>query len=112
MKLAILFLNKTEYLEELLSHFLEIGLTGATVIDAVGMGHIISENIPIFAGLRDAFAGSSPNKKIIFAVTDEEIVQNMADVLKDLGQDEEGQSPGFLISLSIDAISNLYIPNE
>ncbi len=29
-----------EYLEELLSMFLEIGVTGATVLDSVGMGHI------------------------------------------------------------------------
>ena len=61
MKLAVVFLNKIEFLDDILAAFLEIGVKGATVIDSVGMGHIISQHIPIFAGLRDAFAGSSPN---------------------------------------------------
>ncbi len=112
MRLAILFLNKMEYLEEILSLFLEIGLSGATVIDSVGMGHIVSQNIPIFAGLRDAFAGSSPNKKIILAVTNEKMVQGMAEVLDNLGRDEEGKAPGFLVSLPIDSIFGLTIPEE
>ena len=111
MKLAIVFLNKIEYLEELLSLFLEIGLTGATVLDSVGMGHIVSESIPIFAGLRGAFAGSSPNKKVILAATSTEMVREMAKVLEDIGENEEGQKPGFLISLPIDSISGLAIPN-
>jgi len=40
-------------------------------LDSVGMGYIISENIPVFAGLRDAFTGSSPNKKIILVIVEE-----------------------------------------
>ncbi len=112
MKLAVVFLNKIEYLEELLSLFLEIGLTGATVVDSVGMGHIISESIPIFAGLRKAFAGSSPNKKVIFAVTNEKVIQDMAKVIDGLGQDEEDQKPGFMISLSVESIFGLNIPAD
>ena len=68
MKLAIVFLHKSEFLEDLLSLFLEIGVTGATVLDSVGMGQVISENIPIFAGLREAFVGSSPRNKVILIV--------------------------------------------
>ncbi len=39
MKLLILILNKVEKLEEVLEGFLEIGITGATVIESSGMGH-------------------------------------------------------------------------
>ncbi len=73
MKLAAIFLNKTEYLEDILSAFLEIGVSGATIFDTIGMGHIISQNIPIFAGLLDAFAGSSPGNKIILLVIEEKM---------------------------------------
>jgi len=41
MKLLILTLNKVEKLEEVLEGFIEIGITGATVLDSVGMGHIL-----------------------------------------------------------------------
>ena len=57
MKLLILILNKVEKLEEVLEGFLEIGITGATVIESSGMGHILSEEVPIFVGLRFMFAG-------------------------------------------------------
>ncbi len=51
MKLAILVLNKEEYLEPILEGFIEIDVTGATIIDSIGMGHILSSEVPIFAGL-------------------------------------------------------------
>lgn len=90
MKLIIIFLNKIEYLEDLLSAFLEIGLPGATVLDSVGMGHIISHDIPIFAGLRDFFAGSSPTNKTILMVTEKNMVSKIDEVLKDItGYDKE-----------------------
>ena len=52
MKLAILILNREEHLEALLEGYVEIGITGSTIIDSIGMGHILSSDVPIFAGLR------------------------------------------------------------
>jgi len=47
-------------LDDLLSAFLERGIPGATVVDTVGMGHIVSQNIPVFAGLRDFLPEAAP----------------------------------------------------
>lgn len=102
MRLAVVFLNKIEYLEELLSAFLEIGVSGATIIDSVGMGHIISENIPIFAGLKDAFAGSSPIQKLILAVVDEALIEKIAEVLSDICVDIDESRAYFMVSLPIE----------
>lgn len=104
MKLAIVFLNKIEYLEELLSAFLEIGVSGATIVDSVGMGHIISQNIPIFAGLRDTFAGSSPVQKLILAIVEEDLVVRIDEVLADICIDIDESKAYFMISLPIDTL--------
>lgn len=104
MKLAVIFLNKIEYLEDLLSAFLEIGVSGATVLDSVGMGHIITQNIPIFAGLRDAFAGSSPNHKLILVVIDEEMVGKVAEVLSDICLDIDKSKSYFMVTFTIDQL--------
>lgn len=104
MKLAVIFLNRIDYLEDILSAFLEIGVKGATVVDSVGMGHIISQHIPIFAGLRDAFAGSSPNNKIIFAVVEEDLVTRISEVLDELCWSQEESGAGFMISLDVDRV--------
>jgi len=65
-------LNKEEYLETLLEGYIEIGISGATIIDSMGMGHILSSEVPIFAGLRFMFAGSRPYNKTILSVIPEE----------------------------------------
>jgi nitrogen regulatory protein PII len=107
MKLVIIFLNKIEYLEDLLSAFLEIGVTGATVIDSVGMGRIVSQNIPIFAGLGDAFPGTSPGNKTIFTVVSSEMVEKMADVVQDICGNFEERGSGLMITLPVDAVYGL-----
>ncbi|MBF0279131.1 MAG: hypothetical protein HQM13_15140 [SAR324 cluster bacterium] len=104
MKLAVIFLNRIEVLEDLLSAFLEIGISGATVLDSVGMGHIISENIPIFAGLRNTFAGSSPHNKIILIITEEDLVEHILEVIEEVCNQEEDQTKSFMITLPIDKI--------
>lgn len=104
MKLALIFLNKIEYLEELLAAFLEIGVAGATVLDSVGMGHIISQNIPIFAGLRDAFAGSSPRNKLILIVSEDEMIAKIAEVLKDIFSEEDDGMPYFMTTFAVDKL--------
>ena len=94
MKLLILILNKVEKLEEVLEGFLEIGITGATVIDSVGMGHVLSEEVPIFAGLRFMFAGTKPHNKTIFsAIKDEKeqpAIKILQKILGDLNQPGTG----------------------
>jgi len=90
MKLAILILNNEEHLESLLEGYLEIGVTGATIIDSIGMGHILSADVPIFAGLRFMFAGSRPyNKTILSVIKDEKIEPLKELVTKVLGPLEE-----------------------
>lgn len=104
MKLAVIFLNKIEYLEDLLSAFLEIGVSGATIVDSVGMGHIISQHIPIFAGLKDAFAGSSPVQKIILAVVEDEMIDRINEVLADICISFDETKSYFMTSLAIEGL--------
>ena len=104
MKLALIFLNKIEVLEDILSAFLEIGVSGATVTDSIGMGHIISQNIPIFAGLRDAFTGSSPNHKLIYILIEEDLIERIAELLSDICGDLEGTKPYIMATFPIDQL--------
>lgn len=104
MKFSLIFLNKIEFLEDVMAAFLEIGVSGATVVDSVGMGHIISQNIPIFAGLRDAFAGSSPNRKLILMLIEEEMVEKVAEVLADVCESVDEMKPYFMLTLEIDSL--------
>jgi nitrogen regulatory protein PII len=107
MKLFVLFLNKVEKLEEVLEGFLEVGVSGATVVDSVGMGHILSEEVPIFAGLRFMFAGTKPHNKTIFSVMrddkEEQVIRILQKILGDLNQ----PGTGIAFTISLDRVEGL-----
>ena len=102
MQLAILILNKEELLEVLLEGLLEIGISGATIIDSIGMGHMLSTEGPIFAGLKYMFCGSRPyNKTIISAINDDKVDPLKEVVDKTLGPlHENGNGILFFIPLT------------
>ena len=107
MKLLLLFLNKVEKLEEVLEGFVEVGISGATVVDSVGMGHILSEEVPIFAGLRFMFAGNKPHNKTIFSVMrdekEEQVIRLLQKILGDLNQ----PGTGMVFTISLDRVEGL-----
>ncbi|MBU2645400.1 hypothetical protein KKI24_11900 [bacterium] len=112
MKLAVIFLNRIEYLEDLLSAFLEIGISGSTIIDSVGMGHIISQNIPIFAGLKDTFAGSSPIQKTILTLVEDDMISRIDEVLADVCISIDESRAYFMVSLAIDGVHGFNKPEH
>jgi nitrogen regulatory protein PII len=84
MTLLVFVCNRPEKLDEILEGFLEVGITGATVIDSVGMGQIISSEVPIFAGFRALFRGASAvNKTIISVVADRAKVDAARAIIED-----------------------------
>jgi nitrogen regulatory protein P-II 1 len=71
MTLLVFICNKPDKLEEVLEGFVEIGVTGATIVDTVGMGRLLSSEVPIFAGFSSMFRGASAVNKTILSVIDE-----------------------------------------
>ena len=102
MKLLVFILNKEEYTEKVLEKFVDLGVPGATIIDSVGMGRVLSQEIPIFSGFIDLMAGARPsNKTILTLVADDavdEIVQGIEKVIGSL--DEPGT--GIIFTMPVD----------
>lgn len=107
MKLLILILNKVEKLEEVLEAFLEAGVTGATIIDSIGMGHILCEEVPIFAGLRFMFAGAKPHNKTIFSVIREEKEEEVLHLLQNILGSLDEPGTGIVFTVPLDSVVGL-----
>lgn len=107
MKLLILILNKVEKLEEVLEGFIEIGITGATVIESVGMGQMLSEEVPIFAGLRFMFAGAKPHNKTIFSAIKDEKEKPAIKLLQKILGDLNDPGTGIVFTIPIERIEGL-----
>lgn len=94
MNILFLILNKTEYLDEILDKFVDIGIKGATILDSQGMGSALTnggKDIPFFGGLRSLLDNARPYNKTIFTVIEDEEILNAAvkSVQKILGDMEE-----------------------
>jgi nitrogen regulatory protein PII len=107
MKLVVIVLNRTEHREDLLTAFLETGISGATVIDSVGMGRILSHDVPIFSGLRSAFPGTSPVNKTIFVVTEDGTVEDILTVIDDVCGSLDEPGTGLVFVLPVDAVRGI-----
>ena len=68
MHLLIAVVNREEMLDDILSGFIELGITGATVIRSEGMGHVLARDVPLFAGLTELVTRTRPHNVTIFSV--------------------------------------------
>jgi len=102
LKLVVIILNRDEHLDELLEAFVELDVRGATVIDSVGMGQIISHDIPIFGGLRSLMTGARPYNKTILTVVREDMVESICLAFEHVCGSINEPGTGVVFSLPVD----------
>lgn len=102
MQLLIAVINEEEKLDEILSAFLEVGVTGATLIDSAGMGRFLAHDVPIFAGLADLAARSRPRNYTLFSVIrEEEKVDRAIALLQKICGDLENPATGIVFTVPV-----------
>jgi nitrogen regulatory protein PII len=106
MELLVLVLNKVELLDDVLSFYVEAGVSGATVIDSVGMGRIIA-TMPIFAGFRDLMAGNRPSNKTILAAVDSSMVPDLIEGIEKILGNIADPGTGLIFTLPINNLKGM-----
>ncbi|HET9984783.1 MAG TPA: hypothetical protein VFQ38_14395 [Longimicrobiales bacterium] len=107
MHLLIAVINQEEKLDDVLAGFLELGITGATVIQSEGMGRVLSHEIPIFAGLQTLLSRSRPQNQTIFSVMDSAKVDAALALLQEVCGDLANPATGIAFSLPLDRVVGL-----
>ncbi len=106
-KLLFIVLNNEEYLDELLQAFVEIDVRGATVIDSVGMGSIIANDIPLFGGLRSLMTGTRPYNKTIFTVVNTEKVTEIVEMFEQICGSLDDPGTGLIFTIPLDFVKGI-----
>ena len=106
-ELFICVLNRPEAVDDVLAAFLEIGVTGCTIIDSKGMGKVISQDIPIFAGFKGMFTGSRESNVTIFSVMEQEMVDQAIKMLEEIYMSFSEPSSGIVFSLPVSKVKGL-----
>lgn len=73
MHLLVCVINQEEKLEAVLSGFLDVGVTGATVIKSEGMGRKLSQGLPALAGLQSLLSQTRPQNTTVFSVIESDV---------------------------------------
>ena len=107
MVLLIAVVNDPGTVDEILSGYLEIGITGATIINSEGMGRVLSHDIPIFAGLQTLISRSRPQNRTIFSVLKEEKLDSALALLQEVCGDLTAPATGIAFTLPIDRVVGL-----
>lgn len=107
MNLLVAVVNEPEKVDEILSGFLELGITGATIINTEGMGRVLSHDIPIFAGLQTLISRSRPQNRTIFSVVDEEKTDPAVALLQEVCGDLTAPATGIVFTLPLDRVVGL-----
>ena len=87
--------------ELVMEGFLELDLPGATVIDAKGMGQIVSTELPIFSGFRSLFPGSGEESYLILSVLRDEQIEEAIRMLRDVCGDFAEKGTGIVFTLPV-----------
>jgi len=110
MNVLFIVLNETDYLDEILDAFVEIGVKGATILDSQGMGSAITNSgrgkEPFFGGIRSFLENARPYNKTIFTVIEGEyLLQQAINTVKNIVGDMSKPGVGLMFSLPV---GNIY----
>jgi nitrogen regulatory protein P-II 1 len=108
LQLLIVVINEEEKLDEILSGMIELGITGATIINSEGMGRVLSHDIPIFAGLEAIASRSRPQNQTIFSVIrEEEKVDGALRLIREICGDLEDPATGIAFTIPVNRVVGL-----
>lgn len=85
----------------ILEGFIELGITGATVIEAQGMAQVLAKDVPIFAGLSSFFPKGTQDSHLILSVLDSSTVEAAASLIQDVCGMFDTPGAGILFTVPI-----------
>lgn len=107
MVLLVCILKDYRLVEDVLLAFVEAGVTGATVIEARGMGQIICNELPIFAGLRGMFPGAAMDSHVITSVMPRGKAFTCLDLVERIAGPFDQPGSGIVFTLPVERVVGL-----
>jgi hypothetical protein len=107
--LELLFCVVKDYrqLDMILEGFIEMGISGATVLDARGMAQVLRSDVPIFAGLSSLFPGGNADSHVIMSVLEVSQAEDVVRLIEDVCGDFSEPGSGILFSVPVSRVRGL-----
>lgn len=84
MELLVFVINDTRELEDIMVEFTNVGISGSTIIDSVGMANILTscEEASMFSSLKLLLNKSETPKKTVLTVLEENKVDKAIEIIE------------------------------
>ncbi len=107
MELLVCVVNEEDKLDDILTGLVELGVTGATVVNSQGMARRLTET-PVLTGLQDLLAGSRPQNTTIFSVIDSaDKVAAAFDMIQRVCGDMQTPGKGIVFTVPVTRVAGL-----
>jgi len=103
-ELFVCVINRPEAVEDVIAAFIEIGVTGCTIVDSKGMGKIIAQDIPIFSGFKNMFSGARESNVTIFSVMDSGLVDEAIKIIEEIYVSFSEPDSGIVFTLPVNRV--------
>ncbi|HET7458240.1 MAG TPA: P-II family nitrogen regulator [Gemmatimonadaceae bacterium] len=107
MQLLVAVVNHEEHVDDVLAGFVELGITGATVLESKGMGRVLSREVPIFAGVRSLAARSRAENRTIFCVVSDDRAEAAMAMIQEVCGDLAAPGAGIAFTVPIGRVVGL-----
>ncbi|RLB59262.1 MAG: hypothetical protein DRI34_02420 [Deltaproteobacteria bacterium] len=109
VELELLFIVVKDYhqRDQILEGFLELGISGATVIEARGMAQVLARDVPIFAGLSSLFPGGQNDSHLIVSVLPVARHAEVGRLVEDVTGGFDKPGSGIMFAVPVTAVSGL-----
>ena len=107
LELMFCVIKDYRQVDMILEGFLELGISGATVVDARGMAQVLKTDVPIFAGLSSLFPGGNSDSHVIMSVLHSEILNDVLKLIEDVCGDFSKPGSGILFSVPVSRVRGM-----
>ena len=108
MQLLIVVIDNEDILEDLLTGWLDIGVTGATLLDSTDSLELLSHHVPLFAGFRSLSGGRQRHTKtLLSAIEAPAVLEQAVCFLENLCARDGNGSGGVYMIVPLSAIGRL-----
>ena len=103
MQLLVIVLNKVECLEALLEKFYEANISGATILDSMGMAHSLSsyDELRFMASLRLLINPDNRESKTVFMVVKEEKIPDISKIVNEITGGLKNPDTGIMFTVPV-----------
>ena len=106
-ELLVCIVRSHRLVEEVLTGYLDVGIHGATVIDAKGMAEILTTQVPIFAGFKSLFPVGGGHTYVILSVVEPDLIDKGVRLVEEVIGDFDEPGAGILFTIPLSRVMGL-----